>query len=156
MLELPLSIFVWLAVIFFQALVHYRFVGLRRRVISKYDTENPPPSVQLDGRQQRSSSKEASNVEAKETSSKETESPSRTGHEECQQATSTPPPLNAAPMVPPPHALSSDDERNKEEQEGSLDGDEPELFFRLLEQTGSEMTNVSVKLAGSCWNNKFS
>jgi hypothetical protein len=30
-----------------------------------------------------------------------------------------------------------------EEEEESLDGDEPQLFFQLLSQTGSEMMNVS-------------
>jgi hypothetical protein len=33
-----------------------------------------------------------------------------------------------------------------DEEEESLDGDEPQLFFQLLSQTGSEMMNVSVQV----------
>jgi hypothetical protein len=43
-----------------------------------------------------------------------------------------------------PHCYEGD------EEEESLDGDEPQLFFRLLSQTGSEMMNVSTGRGSPC------
>lgn len=46
-----------------------------------------------------------------------------------------------------PHATSSEDE---DEEDESFDGDEPQIFFELLKQTGSEM--MRVRCTRSRWN----
>ena len=49
-------------------------------------------------------------------------------------------------QVPPmvPHVQVSEDEYEEEPEQESFDGDEPLLFFELLDKTGSEMIEV-------CW-----
>jgi hypothetical protein len=44
------------------------------------------------------------------------------------------------PMVP--HAQISEDEYEEEPEQETFDGDEPKLFFELLDKTGSEMMEV--------------
>jgi hypothetical protein len=44
------------------------------------------------------------------------------------------------PMVP--HAQISEDEYEEEPEQETFDGDEPQLFFELLDKTGSEMMKV--------------
>lgn len=55
-------------------------------------------------------------------------------------------PLAADDQVPRmmPHVTPSEDE----DEEESFDGDEPQMFFELLEQTGSEMMKVSKRRKG--------
>lgn len=47
-------------------------------------------------------------------------------------------------QVPPmvPHVQLSEDEYEEEPEQESFDGDEPLLFFELLDKTGSEMIKV--------------
>ena len=97
-MDIVFSIFAWVSVVLFQAVVHYAFG--RKREQEEALTERPSSSDSSD-------SEEDDSVREQQI------------------------------------LLSKSREEDGEE---ALDGDEPEEFFELLSQTGSEMASVSTKL----------
>jgi hypothetical protein len=115
MLYASISHIAWIIVVCIQAIVHFWiFKGSRRRD----DIELVNPSkYETNG-----------NIDADE----ETRSRRRCGlgrSDDC-----------VPPMVL--HAQVSEDEKEEEPEQETFDGDEPQLFFELLDLTGSEMMKV--------------
>jgi hypothetical protein len=107
MMESPLFLLAWVAVIAVQAAVHFFIFGARRRCRDRDDLRLLTTDVPKD---------DASKLLSQSSS-------------DC-----------APRMIE--HNFD-EDEDDEEAEDTSFDGDEPKLFFDLLDQTGSEMVKVS-------------
>ena len=116
MLHASISYFAWIVVVLIQAVVHFWiFKGSRRR-----------DDIELDNSCQ---NKTNANLADDEDSLKRRRHDMRILDD------------HVPPMVP--HAQISEDEYEDEPEQEIFDGDEPQLFFELLDKTGSEMMKVS-------------
>jgi hypothetical protein len=96
------SVYSWITVVLFQALVHYWLAG--RRYIAEGQRILISDSDSKDGKERSEGSARAANEQ---------------------------------------EVLQSLSAREEHSAVSSFDGDEPEIFFELLSQTGSEMARVS-------------
>jgi hypothetical protein len=134
MFEVTFSIFAWLGVVLVQAMVHFS-LGARKR---QEELESDPLEGALLVEEHPIFPNGTRPVLVKEPSESSLLSSSLSTHDDevyhvqelqCKE--------KQVIFTTRSHSYEGDDE------EESLDGDEPQLFFQLLSQTGSEMMNVS-------------
>jgi hypothetical protein len=120
MFETTIMWVAWIGVVIVQAVVHFWILDSRKRLD---DDEVPSPTHPVN---------EVNNNDNAEISSKSNQ------HEEKASD------FDQVPRMVP-HIPGAEDEDDDEQE--SFDGDEPQVFFELLEQTGSEMIKVSCKVS---------
>jgi hypothetical protein len=139
MFEVTFSIFAWLGVVLVQAMVHFS-LGARKRL---EELESHPLEGTLLAEEHPIFPDGSRPVLVKEPSESSLVSSSQDttlsthDDDEVYQIQELQCKEKQVILTTRPHSYEGD------EEEESLDGDEPQLFFQLLSQTGSEMVNVS-------------
>jgi hypothetical protein len=139
MFEVTFSIFAWLGVVLVQAMVHFS-LGARKRL---EELESHPLEGTLLAEEHPICPDGSRPVLVKEPSESSLVSSSQDttlsthDDDEVYQIQELQCKEKQVILTTRPHSYEGD------EEEESLDGDEPQLFFQLLSQTGSEMVNVS-------------
>jgi hypothetical protein len=118
MIETTISYLAWIVVVLVQAIVHIWIFGSRHR------GDHPDA------------------LSAKEV--KRTDHIDNTTHILEHQRQDGAPCDQPLPQIIIPNMQVSEDEDEEEHEQESFDGDEPLIFFELLEKTGSELMKVSM------------